>query len=260
MRAGYTSKISIVGGGPAGLTAAYFLRTMGHSVAIYDAMPKMGGMLRYGIPQYRLPKEVLDQEIAAIANLGVTMINNAKIGDGVTLDELREGSDAVLVAIGAWTSSSMRVPGESLNGVMGGIDFLRHVALNEPSGIGERVAVVGGGNTAMDACRTAVRMGAKEVYIIYRRTRDEMPADALEIAQAEEEGVAFKFLTNPVEILGAGGSVRGVRLQQMALGEPDASGRRRPVPVEGAFEDCRSTPSSWPSANGRIRRALKRWS
>ena len=117
------------------------------------------------------------------------------------------------------------------------IDFLRHVALNEPSGIGERVAVVGGGNTAMDACRTAVRMGAKEVYIIYRRTRDEMPADALEIAQAEEEGVAFKFLTNPVEILGAGGSVRGVRLQQMALGEPDASGRRRPVPVEGAFED-----------------------
>ena len=225
-------KISIVGGGPAGLTAAYFLRTMGHSVAIYDAMPKMGGMLRYGIPQYRLPKEVLDQEIAAIANLGVTMINNAKIGDGITLDELREGSDAVLVAIGAWTSSSMSVPGESLNGVMGGIDFLRHVALNEPSGIGERVAVVGGGNTAMDACRTAVRMGAKEVYIIYRRTRDEMPADALEIAQAEEEGVAFKFLTNPVEILGAGGSVRGVRLQQMALGEPDASGRRRPVPVE----------------------------
>lgn len=230
-------KISIVGGGPAGLTAAYFLRTMGHSVTVYDAMPKMGGMLRYGIPQYRLPKEVLDQEIAAIAKLGVTMFNNAKVGDGLTLDGLQESSDAVLVAIGAWTSSSMRVPGESLNGVMGGIDFLRHVALNEPSGIGERVAVVGGGNTAMDACRTAVRMGAKEVYIIYRRTRDEMPADALEIAQAEEEGVTFKFLTNPVEILGAGGSVRGVRLQQMALGEPDASGRRRPVPVEGAFED-----------------------
>ena len=230
-------KISIVGGGPAGLTAAYFLRTMGHSVTVYDAMPKMGGMLRYGIPQYRLPKEVLDQEIAAIAKLGVTMFNNAKVGDGLTLDGLQESSDAVLVAIGAWTSSSMRVPGESLNGVMGGIDFLRHVALNEPSGIGERVAVVGGGNTAMDACRTAVRMGAKEVYIIYRRTRDEMPADALEIAQAEEEGVTFKFLTNPVEILGAGGSVRSVRLQQMALGEPDASGRRRPVPVEGAFED-----------------------
>ena len=230
-------KISIVGGGPAGLTAAYFLRTMGHSVTVYDAMPKMGGMLRYGIPQYRLPTEVLDQEIAAIAKLGVTMFNNAKVGDGLTLDGLQESSDAVLVAIGAWTSSSMRVPGESLNGVMGGIDFLRHVALNEPSGIGERVAVVGGGNTAMDACRTAVRMGAKEVYIIYRRTRDEMPADALEIAQAEEEGVSFKFMTNPVESLGAGGSVRGVLLQQMALGEPDASGRRRPVPVEGAFED-----------------------
>lgn len=230
-------KISIVGGGPAGLTAAYFLRTMGHSVTIYDAMPKMGGMLRYGIPQYRLPKEVLDQEIAAIAGMGVTMFQNAKVGDGLALEELRAGSDAVLIAIGAWTSSSMRVPGESLNGVMGGIDFLRHVALNEPSGIGERVAVVGGGNTAMDACRTAVRMGAKEVCVIYRRTRDEMPADALEIAQAEEEGVVFKFLTNPVEILGAGGAVRGVRLQKMALGEPDASGRRRPVPVEGAFEE-----------------------
>ena len=155
-------KISIVGGGPAGLTAAYFLRTMGHSVTVYDAMPKMGGMLRYGIPQYRLPKEVLDQEIAAIAKLGVTMFNNAKVGDGLTLDGLQESSDAVLVAIGAWTSSSMRVPGESLNGVMGGIDFLRHVALNEPSGIGERVAVVGGGNTAMNACRTAVRMGARK--------------------------------------------------------------------------------------------------
>lgn len=231
-------KISIVGGGPAGLTAAYYLRAMGHSVAIYDAMPKMGGMLRYGIPQYRLPKEVLDQEIAAITKLGVQMFNNARVGDdGLTLEELRAGSDAVLVAIGAWTSSSMRVPGESLNGVMGGIDFLRHVALNEPSGIGDRVAVVGGGNTAMDACRTAVRMGAKEVSVIYRRTRDEMPADALEIAQAEEEGVVFKFLTNPAEILGAGGFVRGVRLQKMALGEPDASGRRRPMPVEGAFED-----------------------
>lgn len=229
--------VSIIGGGPAGLTAAYYLRTMGHSVSIYDAMPKMGGMLRYGIPQYRLPKEVLDQEIAAIAKLGVTLFNHVRIGDELTLEQLRAESDAVLVAIGAWTSSSMRVPGETLNGVMGGIDFLRHVALNEPSGIGERVAVVGGGNTAMDACRTAVRMGAKEVFVIYRRTRDEMPADALEIAQAEEEGVVFKFLTNPVEILGAGGAVRGVRLQQMALGEPDASGRRRPVPVEGAFED-----------------------
>lgn len=230
-------KVSIVGGGPAGLTAAYFLRTMGHSVSIYDAMPKMGGMLRYGIPQYRLPKEVLDKEIASIASMGVSMFQHAKVGDELTLEELRESSDAVLVTIGAWTSSSMRVPGESLNGVMGGIDFLRQVALNEPSDMGERVAVVGGGNTAMDACRTAVRMGAKEVYIIYRRTRGEMPADALEIAQAEEEGVVFKFLTNPVEILGAGGAVCGVRLQKMELGEPDASGRRRPVPVEGAFEE-----------------------
>lgn len=228
--------VGIIGGGPAGLTAAYFLAVKGHKVTVYDAMPKMGGMLRYGIPQYRLPKEVLDMEIASIAELGVEMKNNAKIGTDITLDEIRNAHNATLVAIGAWKSSSMRIAGEDLEGVYGGIDFLRSIAIKNPVKIGDRVAVIGGGNTAMDACRSAVRLGAKEVYVIYRRTRAEMPAEKVEIDEAEEEGVIYKFLNNPVEIIGENGKVKAVKLQVMELGEPDAGGRRSPVPVEGKFE------------------------
>lgn len=229
--------VGIIGGGPAGLTAAYFLSAKGHKVTVYDAMPQMGGMLRYGIPQYRLPKEVLDEEIASIAELGAELKNNVRIGKDITLDEIRSRHDAVLVAIGAWTSSSMRIPGEELDGVYGGIDFLRSVALKNPVAIGEKVAVVGGGNTAMDACRSAVRLGAKEVYIIYRRTEDEMPADKLEIEEAREEGVTFKFLSNPIEFIGENGKVKAAKLQLMELGEPDQGGRRKPVPIEGAYEE-----------------------
>ncbi|MBO5360226.1 MAG: FAD-dependent oxidoreductase [Clostridia bacterium] len=229
-------KVSIVGGGPGGLTAAYFLRIKGYSVKIYDKMPKMGGMLRYGIPQYRLPKEILDKEIKLIENLGIEMINNKTLGVDFTVESLRSESDAVVVAVGAWKSSPMRVAGEELNGVYGGIDFLRSVIEGKPYDIGKRVAVCGGGNTAMDACRTAVRLGADEVYVVYRRTRDEMPAEELEIKEAEEEGVIYKFLTNPAEIIGVDGKVKSIRLQVMELGEPDASGRRSPVPVEGKFE------------------------
>ena len=229
--------VGIIGGGPAGLTAAYFLSAKGHKVTVYDAMPQMGGMLRYGIPQYRLPKEVLDEEIASISELGAEFKNNVRIGKDITLDEVRSRHDAVLVAIGAWTSSSMRVKGEELDGVYGGIDFLRSVALKNPVAIGEKVAVVGGGNTAMDACRSAVRLGAKEVYIIYRRTEDEMPADKLEIEEAREEGVTFKFLSNPIEFIGENGKVKAAKLQLMELGEPDKGGRRKPVPIEGAFEN-----------------------
>ena len=228
--------VSIIGGGPAGLTAAYFLRIKGYSVKIYDKMPKMGGMLRYGIPQYRLPKELLDKEIELIEKLGVEMINNKTLGVDFTIESLKAESDAVVVAVGAWKSSPMRVEGESLDGVYGGIDFLRSVIEGNPFDIGKKVAVCGGGNTAMDACRTAVRLGADEVYVVYRRTRDEMPAEKLEIKEAEEEGVIYKFLTNPAEIIGADGKVSSIRLQVMELGEPDASGRRSPVPVEGKFE------------------------
>ncbi len=230
-------KVAIVGGGPAGLTAAYYLRIKGHAPTVFDMMPKMGGMLRYGIPEYRLPESVLDQEIEIIKDLGMEFVNNFKIGKDATLEQLRQEYDAVIIAIGAWTSSKMRVPGEDLEGVFGGIDFLREVALGSPPEIGKRVAVCGGGNTAMDACRTAVRLGAEEVYVIYRRTREEMPAEEIEIVEADEEGVVFKFLTNPVEISGDNGRITGVKLQKMQLGEPDASGRRRPVPVEGAFEE-----------------------
>ena len=230
-------KVGIIGGGPTGLTAAFKLVQKGHEVTVVDQMPEMGGMLRYGIPEYRLPKAVLKIETDAIAALGVRYVNNFKIGRDESFESFRSRFDAVIVANGAWRSSSMRVKGEELKGVWGGIDFLREVATGGKPGIGDRVAIVGGGNTAMDACRTAVRLGAKDVYIIYRRTRKEMPADDIEIVEAEEEGVKFKFLCAPDEILGADGRVSGMRLQVMELGEPDERGRRRPVPVEGKFEE-----------------------
>ncbi|MBQ7203687.1 MAG: FAD-dependent oxidoreductase [Eubacterium sp.] len=230
-------KVAIIGGGPAGLSAAFYLRQLGHSVTIYDMMDKMGGMLRYGIPQYRLPKEVLDKEIAIIEKTGVKMVNGKKLGVDFTIKSLKDENDAVIVAVGAWKSSSMRTPGEELEGVYGGIDFLRGVIQGNPVNIGKKVAICGGGNTAMDACRTAVRLGAEEVYVVYRRTRAEMPADKLEIDEAEEEGVIYKFLTNPLSFNGENGKVNSITLQIMELGEPDASGRRRPVPVEGKTEE-----------------------
>lgn len=229
-------RVGIIGGGPGGLTAAYYLSLKGHRVTIVDAMPQMGGMLRYGIPEYRLPKKVLDEEIAEIASLGVEMKNNFRIGVDATFEEFKSHYDAVVVAIGAWSSMPIGCPGEDLEGVLGGIDFLQRVALGERPEIGDKVAIVGGGNTAMDACRTAVRLGAKEVYVVYRRTEAEMPAEQLEIDEAREEGVIYKFLTNPAEIVGEDGKVKEMKLQIMELGEPDESGRRRPVPVEGKFE------------------------
>ncbi len=229
-------KVSVIGGGPAGLTAAYYLRLAGHEVTIYEAMPEMGGMLRYGIPEYRLPKAILAKEVDAIAKLGVEMKNNVKIGNDISFEEIRKNSDAVLVTVGAWKGSSMRCKGEELDGVLSGIDFLREVNMGNIPEIGKNVAVVGGGNTAMDACRTAVRCGAENVYVIYRRTRAEAPAEDIEIEEAIEEGVKFLFLTNPDEIIGENGKVKSIKLQIMELGEPDSSGRRKPVPVEGEFK------------------------
>ena len=231
--------VAVVGGGPAGLTAAYALRRKGHAVTVFDAAAQMGGMLRYGIPAYRLPKDLLAREIAEIGQLGITMKNNVRLGRDITLGELRSRFDAVILATGAWSSMQMHVPGEELDGVTGGIQFLRDISSGEgeiPDLTGKKVAVCGGGNTAMDACRTAIRCGAGAVYVIYRRTRSEMPAEDIEIEEAAEEGVTYKFLTNPAEIIGENGHVRQIRLQIMELGEPDASGRRSPVPVEGKFE------------------------
>lgn len=227
---------AIVGAGPAGLSAAYFLARAGHRATIYDAMPQGGGMLRYGIPEYRLPKAVLDAEIALIEKMGVEFHYNTRVGVDISLDYLKENYDVVFLGIGAWESSSIRCKGEDLPEVLGGIDFLREVALHKEVRIGERVAVVGGGNTAMDAARTALRLGASEVLVLYRRTREEMPAEKIEIIDAEEEGIKFCFLVSPLEIYAENGAVTSIRLQKMELGEPDASGRRRPVPIEGAEE------------------------
>lgn len=229
-------RVAVIGGGPAGLTAAYFLALKGHSVTIYEGMPKAGGMLRYGIPEYRLPKAVLDSEIALIEKAGVTIKCGVRIGEDIAFDTLRAENDAVIIAIGAWTSMSARCKGEELEGVYGGIDFLRSIAVGSPAHIGEKVVIMGGGNTAMDACRSAVRLGAKEVTVVYRRTEKEMPAEKIEIAEAKEEGVSFRFLVNPVELVGKDGKLTSVKLQVMELGEPDAGGRRSPVPVEGKFE------------------------
>ncbi|WP_243109381.1 molybdopterin-dependent oxidoreductase [Anaerophilus nitritogenes] len=226
-------KVAIIGGGPSGLTAAYFLSKEGHHVTIYEAMPKMGGMLQYGIPQYRLPKEILDQEIKLIENMGVTMITNTRIGKDIDFSYIKEHFDAVYVSIGAWKSTPLSCPGNDLEGVIGGIDFLSDISMNKPVQIGEKVAIIGGGNTAMDACRTAIRLGAKQVYLLYRRTKDEMPAEEIEIKEAEEEGVIFKFLVDPIEVIGASGKVKNVRLQKMKQGEKDTSGRRKSIPIEG---------------------------
>lgn len=229
-------KVAIVGSGPAGLTAAYFLVQAGHAVTVYEAMPQPGGMLRYGIPEYRLPKKILDAEIDLIRRMGVDMVTGTRIGQDISLEQLISDHDAVFVGIGAWESWELGCPGDHLPGVMGGIEFLREVSLKGRAEIGERVAVVGGGNTAMDAARTALRLGAQQVMVLYRRTRREMPAEDLEIQEAQEEGIEFRFLVAPLEVIGPKGKVESIHLQKMELGEPDESGRRRPVPISGAEE------------------------
>ncbi len=230
-------KVAVIGGGPLGLSAAYFLRQLGHEITIYEAMPKLGGMLRYGIPEYRLPKAVIDEEVLRIEKMGVKIVNNTKIGTDISFEKIKTDNDAVVVCIGAWVSTGVGCKGEDAEGVIGGIDFLRKVVRNEEIKLGDNVCIVGGGNTAMDACRTAVRLGAKNVYNVYRRTKDEMPAEQIEIIEADEEGVIFKTLTNPIEIVkDENGKVCKIILQVMELGEPDASGRRSPRPIEGKTE------------------------
>ncbi|GAB4332067.1 MAG: formate dehydrogenase subunit alpha [Calditrichia bacterium] len=229
-------KVAIVGAGPAGLSCAYYLRQEGHSVDIFDAKPKAGGMLRWGIPQYRLPEEILDKEIEGITKLGVNIHLNQALGRDFTLDSLFDkGYKAVFLGLGAQASSSMRVENENAEGVLSGIDFLEDVKMGKIKSLKGRVGVVGGGNTAMDAARTALRLGADEVHIIYRRTRKEMPANEIEIEEAEEEGIKFTFLTAPVKVtLDENQRADGLECVQMELGPPDESGRRRPIPVEGS--------------------------
>ena len=236
-------KIAVVGGGPAGLTCAYFLRRLGHGVTIFDMMPKLGGMVRYGIPEYRLPKKVLEWEIEGILDLGIDHRPNVKLGADFDIQSLKdEGFDAIFLGVGAWKDYSLRAEGEDLKGCFTGIDFLTRFAVDQQSAepardipIGRKCIVIGGGNTAIDCVRTLVRLGAQEVSIVYRRTRKEMPANEVEIVAAEHEGVQFHFLAAPTRIIGDDqGQATHLEYQKMELGEPDASGRRRPVPIEGS--------------------------
>lgn len=226
-------KVAVVGGGPAGLSAAYYLALEGHRVTLYDRGPKLGGMLRYGIPEYRLPKALLEREVSLIAGLCREVRLGEVLGRDFSLDELKEQYDAVFVGLGSQSAQGMGLEKEDLPGILTGIDFLRSVEEGNPPTLGRRVAVVGGGNTAMDAARTALRMGVEEVNVVYRRSRNEMPASPIEIEEAEEEGVRFHYLTNPVSVLGDS-CVIGIECVQMELGEPDASGRRRPITIEGS--------------------------
>jgi len=228
-------RVAVIGGGPAGLAAAYYLCLEGHSPTIFEAMPQLGGMLRYGIPEYRLPKKVLDWEIEGIVGLGAEVKMGVRWGKDFTLDSLRqEGYEAFFVAIGAWAMRKLGVAGEELLGVVSGVDFLADVALGKPVAMGRRVAIIGGGNVAMDAARTGVRFGADEITVIYRRSRNEMPASHEEIEGAMAEGIKFHFLAAPVRLFGANGTVQKLEYVRMKLGEPDASGRRRPIPEEGS--------------------------
>ncbi len=234
-----SQKVAIIGAGPAGLTAAHDLALLGYRVTVFEALPVAGGMLAVGIPDYRLPREVLEREIARIEALGVEIKLNTPIGGegNPSLEDLRREFDAVFVAVGAHRQRQLRIEGEDLDGVMPGVAFLRELNLGkwEAKGLeGKRVVVVGGGNVAIDASRSALRLGAASVTIVYRRSRAEMPASPWEVEDAEEEGVQFHFLANPVRILGEQGRVVGVECVRMELGEPDASGRRRPIPIAGS--------------------------
>ena len=229
-------KIAVVGGGPGGLTAAYFLRRLGHGVTIFDSKPALGGMARYGIPEYRLPKKTLDFEINEILELGVEVRTETALGTDITIPELESDFDAILLVMGAWDNSSLRCEGEDLEGVWKGTEFLQKRELGIDVDLKDKtVVVVGGGNTAMDACRSATRMGAAKVSLLYRRTRNEMPANKVEIDAAEHEGIEYLFLAAPTRLVGdESGRVKQIEYIKMELGEPDKSGRRRPVPIEGS--------------------------
>ncbi len=227
-------KIAIIGGGPSGLTCGYYLSNQGYQVKVFESMPKAGGWLRYGIPEYRLPKEILDTEIEIMCANGMEIECDVEIGKDISFKELRAEYDAVYVAIGASEAVAMPVPGSHLKGCYLGVDFLKDCALGNPPEIGKKMAVIGGGNTAIDCVRTATRLGA-QATIIYRRAKEQMPAEAFEIEAAEHEGVEFRLLTNPVEYFGENGRLKQIKLEKMVLGEPDASGRRSPKPT-GEFE------------------------
>ena len=232
----YAEKIAVIGAGPAGMSCAYYLAQKGYPVTVFDRNPVPGGMLTLGIPSFRLEKDVLNAEIDILKEMGVEFRCGVEVGKDVTIQQLRgEGYKGFYLAIGAQKSAKLRIPGEELEGVLGGVDFLREVNLGNKPDIGRRCAVIGGGNVAMDVCRSAVRLGAEETYVFYRRSEAEMPADPEEVREAMEEGVKFRFLSAPVEIIGTDGRVSAIKIEKMELGEPDERGRRKPVGT-GEFE------------------------
>ena len=226
-------KVAVVGGGPAGLSCAYQLARRGYAVTVFEGAAKGGGMLRYGIPSYRLPDDVLDAEIQAILDLGVELRLGVQVGRDVAMEDLRRDYQAVYLAIGAQKGVNLGLKGEDAPNCFSGVDFLQRVRVGEKIDVGDKVIVIGGGNTAIDAARTSRRLGA-HVTLLYRRTRKEMPAIEHEITEAEHEGVAYEFLSAPLEIVVKDGRAVAVKCQRMELGEPDASGRRRPVAVAGS--------------------------
>lgn len=223
-------KVAVIGSGPAGLTCAYHLARMGYSVKIFEALSVLGGMLRVGIPEYRLPKRVLEEEIDQILELGVTAELNCRIGKEAWERDLKEYS-ALFLATGSHVSKSLGIPGEELDGIMSGVDFLKDINLGKPVRIGKRVVVIGGGNTAFDAARTALRLGARPM-ILYRRTREEMPAFPGEIQEAEEEGIEISYLVSPVRLIPENGRVAKLECVKNRLGPPDEDGRRMPVAIK----------------------------
>jgi formate dehydrogenase major subunit len=230
-------KVAVIGSGPGGLSTAYFLRKEGHSVDIYEASPAAGGMLRYGIPEYRLPNDLLQKEVESILKLGVNLYYNRKLGANLKYQELKDNYDAVILTIGSQKGTKVGCEGDDAENVLAGIDYLRNMEMTgqRPDFSGKTVAVVGGGNTAMDCCRSALRCGAKKVYVIYRRTEKEMPANPIEIHESKVEGVEYLFLTNPISINKDGaGWMKTMTCIKMELGEPDASGRRSPKPMPGS--------------------------
>ena len=232
----YTEKIAIIGAGPAGMSCAYYLANKGYPVTVFDRNPVPGGMLTLGIPAFRLEKDVLNAEIDILREMGVEFRCGVEVGKDVTIQQLRdEGYKGFYLAIGAQKSAKLNIPGEELEGVFGGVEFLREVNLGNKPAVGKRCAVIGGGNVAMDVCRSAVRLGAEETYIIYRRSQGEMPADPEEVKEAMEEGVKFRFLSAPIEIIGHDGKVSALKVEAMELGEPDEKGRHRPIGT-GKFE------------------------
>ncbi len=225
-------KVAVVGSGPSGIACAYDLVRMGYAVTVFEAAPAVGGLLRYGIPEYRLPNNIVDNEIGYVQELGVEIKLNTPVNK---LEDLfNQGYEAIYLATGAGSSQKMGIPDEDSKGVMDALDFLRRANAGEKVEIGQKVAVVGGGNSAMDAARVALRIGAKEVTIIYRRSRAEMPAAAEEVEEVEHEGIKLAILTNPTKVITENGWVKGIQCIKMELGEPDASGRRRPVPIKGS--------------------------